>query len=152
MLVLTARPNSVDVLGMLNSNTSSRTVVSLLQLLAALTAVLSAWQLCYTSLYMSAAERQTCSPSMLTLQQKHWLLNSKAPVAGMLHVAVIVAVVLYRKHMYCCCLQDGLEVKTKDKEMRRVLSLFQLSAFGISAIVGGGIFVVTGVQAKLNAG
>jgi amino acid transporter len=45
-----------------------------------------------------------------------------------------------------------LEVKTKDKEMRRVLSLFQLSAFGISAIVGGGIFVVTGVQAKLNAG
>jgi hypothetical protein len=48
--------------------------------------------------------------------------------------------------------QDGLEVKTKDKEMRRVLSLFQLSAFGISAIVGGGIFVVTGVQAKLNAG
>ncbi|WIA40660.1 hypothetical protein OEZ86_004366 [Tetradesmus obliquus] len=48
--------------------------------------------------------------------------------------------------------KDGLEVKTKDKEMRRVLSLFQLSAFGISAIVGGGIFVVTGVQAKLNAG
>ncbi|KAF6257134.1 amino acid permease-domain-containing protein [Scenedesmus sp. NREL 46B-D3] len=48
--------------------------------------------------------------------------------------------------------KDGLEVKSKDKEMRRVLSLFQLSAFGISAIVGGGIFVVTGVQAKFNAG
>jgi APA family basic amino acid/polyamine antiporter len=49
-------------------------------------------------------------------------------------------------------LQDGLEVKTKDKEMKRVLGLFQLSAFGISAIIGGGIFVVTGIQAKNNAG
>jgi amino acid transporter len=36
--------------------------------------------------------------------------------------------------------------------MKRVLNLFQLSAFGISAIVGGGIFVVTGLQAKNNAG
>jgi APA family basic amino acid/polyamine antiporter len=49
-------------------------------------------------------------------------------------------------------LQDGLEVKTKDNEMKRVLGLFQLSAFGISAIIGGGIFVVTGIQAKNNAG
>lgn len=55
-------------------------------------------------------------------------------------------------HVPLVALQDGLEVKSKDKEMRRVLNLFQLSAFGISAIVGGGIFVVTGVQAKFNAG
>ena len=41
-------------------------------------------------------------------------------------------------------LQDGLEVKQKDSEMKRVLGLFELSAFGISAIIGGGIFVVTG--------
>lgn len=44
----------------------------------------------------------------------------------------------------CCAgvlvplLQDGLEVKQKDKEMKRVLGLFQLTAFGISAIIGGG--------------
>jgi amino acid transporter len=49
-------------------------------------------------------------------------------------------------------LQDGLEVKAKDNEMKRVLGLFHLSAFGISAIIGGGIFVVTGLQAKTNAG
>jgi amino acid transporter len=48
-------------------------------------------------------------------------------------------------------LQDGLEVKT-GKEMRRVLGLFELMAYGISAIIGGGIFVVTGLQAKTNAG
>jgi hypothetical protein len=36
--------------------------------------------------------------------------------------------------------------------MQRVLNLFQISAFGISAIIGGGIFVVTGLQAKNNAG
>jgi APA family basic amino acid/polyamine antiporter len=48
--------------------------------------------------------------------------------------------------------QDGLEVKQKDKEMQRVLGLGQLLTFGISAIVGGGIFVVTGLQAKNNAG
>jgi amino acid transporter len=35
-----------------------------------------------------------------------------------------------------------LEVKQKDDQMKRVLNLFQLSAFGISAIIGGGIFVV----------
>lgn len=51
-----------------------------------------------------------------------------------------------------CMLQDGLEVKQKDKEMKRVLGLFELAAFGISAIIGGGIFVVTGLQAKTNAG
>jgi APA family basic amino acid/polyamine antiporter len=49
-------------------------------------------------------------------------------------------------------MQDGLEVKQKDKEMKRVLGLFELAAFGISAIIGGGIFVVTGLQAKKNAG
>jgi APA family basic amino acid/polyamine antiporter len=49
-------------------------------------------------------------------------------------------------------LQDGLEVAQKDSQMKRVLGLFQLSAFGISAIIGGGIFVVTGLQAKNNAG
>lgn len=49
-------------------------------------------------------------------------------------------------------LQDGLEVAHKDSQMKRVLGLFQLSAFGISAIIGGGIFVVTGLQAKVNAG
>jgi len=48
--------------------------------------------------------------------------------------------------------KDGLEVKQKDSEMKRVLGLFELSAFGISAIIGGGIFVVTGLQAKNNAG
>ncbi|WIA30684.1 hypothetical protein OEZ86_000756 [Tetradesmus obliquus] len=48
--------------------------------------------------------------------------------------------------------KDGLEVKSKDKEMKRVLGLFHLSAFGVSAIIGGGIFVVTGIQAKSNAG
>ncbi|KAI8467780.1 MAG: amino acid permease-domain-containing protein [Monoraphidium minutum] len=47
--------------------------------------------------------------------------------------------------------KDGLEVKTGG-EMKRVLGLFQLTAFGISAIIGGGIFVVTGLQAKNNAG
>jgi APA family basic amino acid/polyamine antiporter len=36
--------------------------------------------------------------------------------------------------------------------MQRVLGLGQLLTFGISAIVGGGIFVVTGLQAKNNAG
>jgi hypothetical protein len=75
-------------------------------------------------------------------------------VAYMLYVACTVP----QTHTHAlpvyaaAALQDGLEVKTKDKEMRRVLSLFQLSAFGIPAIVGRGIFVVTGVQAKLNAG
>lgn len=49
-------------------------------------------------------------------------------------------------------MQDGLEVKEKDSAMQRVLNLFQISAFGISAIIGGGIFVVTGLQAKNNAG
>jgi amino acid transporter len=49
------------------------------------------------------------------------------------------------------CLQDGLEVKS-GKEMKRVLGLFELWAYGISAIIGGGIFVVTGIQAKTNAG
>lgn len=53
---------------------------------------------------------------------------------------------------YYCKAKDGLEVKGKGSEMKRVLSLFQLTAFGISAIVGGGIFVVTGLQAKNNAG
>ena len=44
-----------------------------------------------------------------------------------------------------------MDVKS-DKAMGRVLNLFQLSAFGVSAIIGGGIFVVTGLQAKYNAG
>lgn len=48
--------------------------------------------------------------------------------------------------------RDGLEVKDKGEGMKRVLGLFQLTAFGISAIIGGGIFVVTGIQAKYNAG
>jgi len=48
--------------------------------------------------------------------------------------------------------QDGLDVKGKNNEMKRVLGLFQLSSFGIAAIVGGGIFVVTGLQAKMVAG
>jgi len=54
--------------------------------------------------------------------------------------------------LHVAALQDGLEVKSKDSAMGRVLGLFQLSAFGISAIIGGGIFVVTGLQAKNNAG
>jgi amino acid transporter len=49
-------------------------------------------------------------------------------------------------------LQDGLEVKSKDKQMKRSLGLFELWAYGISAIIGGGIFVTTGIQAKTNAG
>lgn len=49
-------------------------------------------------------------------------------------------------------LQDGLEVQGKNNEMKRVLGLFQLASFGIAAIVGGGIFVVTGLQAKMVAG
>lgn len=48
--------------------------------------------------------------------------------------------------------KDGLEVVEKQNEMKRVLGLFQLVAFGMSAIIGGGIFVVTGIQAKTNAG
>ena len=43
-------------------------------------------------------------------------------------------------------------MKDKGEGMKRVLGLFQLTAFGISAIIGGGIFVVTGIQAKYNAG
>eukprot|EP00775_Hariotina_reticulata_P009041 gene9041-9212_t len=48
--------------------------------------------------------------------------------------------------------KDGLEVQGKNNEMKRVLGLFQLASFGIAAIVGGGIFVVTGLQAKMVAG
>lgn len=55
-------------------------------------------------------------------------------------------------HASPASLQDGLEVKSKDKQMKRVLGLFELWAYGISAIIGGGIFVVTGIQAKTNAG
>lgn len=45
-----------------------------------------------------------------------------------------------------------MEVKDKNKEMKRVLGLFSLIAYGMAAIIGGGIFVITGVQAKANAG
>ena len=37
-------------------------------------------------------------------------------------------------------------------EMKRSLNLFDLFLMGVASIVGAGIFVVTGLQAKNNAG
>ena len=37
-------------------------------------------------------------------------------------------------------------------QLKRCLGLFDLILFGIAAIIGAGIFVVTGLEAKINAG
>jgi hypothetical protein len=37
-------------------------------------------------------------------------------------------------------------------QLKRCLGLFDLILFGVAAIIGAGIFVVTGLEAKINAG
>lgn len=47
---------------------------------------------------------------------------------------------------------DGHGAPSKDGELKRVLGLADLTAFGVSSTIGAGVFVVTGLAARDNAG
>lgn len=48
--------------------------------------------------------------------------------------------------------EGDLDLEEKKPGLKRALNVFDLTMFGFSAIIGGGIFVVTGLQAKNNSG
>jgi amino acid permease len=44
------------------------------------------------------------------------------------------------------------EISNQGNELHRVLTAFQLTLFGIGAIIGAGVFVLTGIAAATKAG
>lgn len=48
--------------------------------------------------------------------------------------------------------EEHQEAEARKQSMKRVLNLFDLTMMGVAAIVGAGIFVLTGVQARNTAG